>query len=59
MSIAERIKMLMKIKGYTAYKLSQEAQLTSGGLSKLLNNEVEPKISTLKKIAKDSERKSN
>ena len=53
MTIADRIKMIMKSKGYTAYKLSQEAQITTGCLSKLFNDGVEPKISTLRKIAKE------
>lgn len=49
--LAERLTQLRQAKGYSQDRLALESGLTRGALSKLERGDVDPRISTLAKIA--------
>lgn len=52
MNIPERINELLKQRGWTAYRLAQEADIPQSTLSNIFNRPYEPTVSTLEIICK-------
>lgn len=52
MNIADRINELLKQRGWTAYRLAQEADIPQSTLSNIFNRPYEPTVSTLEIICK-------
>ena len=52
MNIADRIDGLLKQRGWTAYRLAQEADIPQSTLSNIFNRPYEPTVSTLEVICK-------
>lgn len=52
MNIANRIDILLKQRGWTAYRLAQEADIPQSTLSNIFNRPYEPTVSTLEVICK-------
>lgn len=52
MNIPDRINELLKQRGWTAYRLAQEADIPQSTLSNIFNRPYEPTVSTLEIICK-------
>lgn len=52
MNIQDRINELLKQRGWTAYRLAQEADIPQSTLSNIFNRPYEPTVSTLEIICK-------